>query len=173
MFCMDIEMTGWNSVAHVMQKSRGADLSHYALEIYFFEDLSVGLWDIKSGSQRMRNTQVVCLFYVYFSIISVAEHESYSPRQLWLSFFSFLSYALFNFQLLVQVEVGFYRQLPSTWHKSQSRTIVALNEIDNIGKSVYHHIIRDNNDTQAVWKKSAQSSVIMAHSNFWKQNLNE
>lgn len=179
MFCMDTEVTGWNSVAHVMQEGKRADRSG-----------SLCSWDVfsricqsESGSQapRGRETHKQLSFVTFFFFLkcilpsrerSVAEHESYSPGQLWLSFFSFLSYALYVFQPLLQVELGFYRQLPSTSQQPQSRTLLALNETGNIGTTACHHTIRDNSNTQSVWKTPAETSVILAYSKFWKQNLN-
>lgn len=149
----------------------------YALEMCFRGSVSQSLGVRLPEDEKHTSSCLLWLFFflfeTYFSITerSVAEHESYSPGQLWLSFFSFLSYALYVFQPLLQVELGFYRQLPSTWQQPQSRTLLALNETGNIGTTAYHHTIRDNSNTQSVWKTPAETSVILAYSKFWKQNL--
>jgi len=65
-------------------------------------------------------------------------------------FFSLLCYALHSFQPLLQMGLGFYRQLSSTSQQSQSRTILAQKETYNIGNTAYHHIVRDNSNTESV-----------------------
>lgn len=121
-FCINTGVTGWNPVAHVMQEGRRTDFSGSLRSWDVFFLICQSAWE--SGFQRLKNTQLV-LFYDFFLMCilvsherSVAEHESYSPGQLWLSIFAFLSYAL----------QGFCRRLPSPWQQSQSRTMLAQND---------------------------------------------
>lgn len=150
----------------------------YALEMYFRGSVSQSLGVRLPEDEKHTSS---CLLWLFFSFWNVFYHH---VRDLWqsmnlilqgscdcLSSVSSPMHYMFSSPCCRWNWVFTDNSLPP--HSNpRARTLLALNETGNIGTTAYHHTIRDNSNTQSVWKTPAETSVILAYSKFWKQNLN-